>query len=166
MSRLRPLHKAGLAQPDSARCIAGLSPVVMFLLWSLFVLLGKDAKEVIMGSLFKLTGILLLLSLLVLPVTGCDNPPWDSGMTLVLKVDTPEDGATVTTPTVTVSGRVTGTQSATAKIKVNDEEVFLKEGKFSTLVTLNEGANVINIDAVSGVATLKEQVSITYVPAK
>jgi hypothetical protein len=119
-----------------------------------------------MGSLFKLTGILLLLSLLIVPVTGCDNPPWDSGMTLVLKVDAPEDGATVTTPTVTVSGRVTGTQSATAKIKVNDADVSLKDGKFSTLVTLNEGANVINIAATSGAAALKEQVTVTYAPAK
>jgi hypothetical protein len=138
----------------------------MFLLWSLFVLLGKDAKEVIMDSLFKSTGILLLLSLLVLPVTGCDNPPWDSGMTLVLEVDTPEDGATVTTPTVTVSGHVTGTHSATAKIKVNDADVSLKDGKFSTLVTLNEGANVINIVATSGAAAPKEQVTVTYAPAK
>jgi hypothetical protein len=138
----------------------------MFLLWSLFVLLGKDAKEVIMDSLFKSTGILLLLLLLIVPVTGCDNPPWDSGMTLVLKVDTPEDGATVTTPTVTVSGRVTGTQSAAAKIKVNDAEVFLKDGKFSTLVTLNEGANVINIAATSGSATPNEKLTVTYAPAK
>jgi hypothetical protein len=138
----------------------------MFLLWSLFVLLGKDAKELIMGNFFKLLGILFLLSLLVVPLAGCDNPPWDSGMTLVLKVDTPEDGATVTTPTVTVSGHVTGTQSATAKIKVNDSDVFLKDGKFSTLVTLNEGANVINIVATSGSAAPSEKLTVTYAPAK
>ena len=119
-----------------------------------------------MGTHFKLRGILFVLSLMVLPVAGCDNPPWDSGMSLVLKVDTPEDGATITTPTVTVSGRVTGTQSGAAKIKVNDAEVFLKDGKFSTLVTVNEGANVINIAAASGAAALKEEVTITYVPAK
>jgi hypothetical protein len=65
-----------------------------------------------------------------------------------------------------VSGRVTGTQSATAKIKVNDADVFLKDGKFSTLVTLNEGANVINIAATSGSATPNEKLTVTYAPAK
>lgn len=119
-----------------------------------------------MGNLFKLLGILSLLSLLVVPLTGCDNPPWDSGMALVLKVDTPEDGATVTTPTVTVSGRVNGIQSAAAKVRINDAEAPLKDGKFSTLVTLNEGANVINIVATSGSAAPGEELTVTYAPAK
>ncbi len=103
-----------------------------------------------MDTLFKLLGILFVLSLLALPLTGCDNPPWESGMTLSLKVDTPRDGTTVNTSTVTVSGRVVGTQSAAAKVRINDADVPVKDGKFSTSVTLSEGTNVINIVATSG----------------
>lgn len=87
-------------------------------------------------------------------------------MVLNLKVDTPRDGTTVTTSTVTVSGRVKGTESAGAKVGINNADVPVKDGKYSANVTLTEGKNVINIAATAGQANLKEQVTVTYVPAK
>jgi hypothetical protein len=118
-------------------------------------------------NLLKLIGILVMLSLLALPLTGCDSPPWEGGMVLVLKVDTPRNGTTVTTSTVTVSGRVVGTQSAAAKVRINKADVSVKDGKFSTSVTLTEGINVINIAATaSGGVEESEKVTVTYVPPK
>ena len=119
-----------------------------------------------MGKLFKLLGILFVLFLLALPLTGCDNPPWERGMVLTLKVDTPKDGATVTTSTVTVSGRVSGTESAGAKVSINGADAPVTNGKFSTNVTLTEGKNVITIVATGGQAKPSETVTVTYVPAK
>jgi len=119
-----------------------------------------------MGNFFKLLGILLVVSLLASPLTGCDNPPWEAGMTLSLKVDTPKDGTTVTTPTVTVSGRVLGSQSEGAKLTINNAAVPIKEKKYSTSVTLTEGANVINVVATSGGVALNEKVTVTYAAAK
>ena len=119
-----------------------------------------------MGKLFKLLGILFVLSLLALPLTGCDNPPWEGASTLILKVDTPRDGSTVTTSTVTVNGRVSGIESAGAKVSINGADVPVKDRKFSTDVTLTEGKNVITIDATSAQVKLNEKVNVTYVPAK
>ena len=119
-----------------------------------------------MDKLLKLLGILFVLSLLALPLTGCDNPPWERGKGLNLKVDTPRDGTTVTTSTVTVNGRVSGSESAGAKVSINGADVPVKDRKFSTDVTLTEGKNVINIDATYGQAKLNEKVNVTYVPAK
>jgi hypothetical protein len=124
-------------------------------------------KELIMHKNFKSICVLFVLSLLAFPLTGCDNPPWEQGMTLVLKVDTPKDGATVTTSTVTVSGRVTGSESANAKVTVNNADVPVKDGKYSTNVTLTEGKNVINVVAQSGQgANIPQPVNVTYAPAK
>lgn len=119
-----------------------------------------------MDKLFKLLGILFVLSLLALPLTGCDSYPWERGMALNMKVDTPRDGTTVTTSTVTVSGRVSGSESAGAKVSINGADASVKDGKFSANVTLTEGKNVINIVATSGQAKPEEQVTVTYVPAK
>jgi len=119
-----------------------------------------------MGTLFKLLGIFFVLSLLALPLAGCDEPPWEAGMTLSLKVDTPKNGTTVNTSTVTVSGRVLGTQSQDAKLTINGAAVPIKEKKYSTSITLTEGANVINVDVTAAAGTMKEQVTVTYAPAK
>lgn len=113
---------------------------------------------------FFVVSIVLFLSLISL--AACSNPPWESGMTLVLKVDAPKDGTTVNTGTVTVSGQVTGTESASAKVSVNDKDAPVKEGKFSTEITLTEGSNVITVAASSGQAKLNEKVTVTYSPAK
>jgi hypothetical protein len=127
---------------------------------------NNSRKELIMDKLFKLIGILFVLSLLALPLTGCDNPPWERGMALNLKVDTPKDGSTVNTPTVTVSGRVSGTESAGAKVSINGADAPVQDGKYSANITLTEGKNVINIVATGGQAKPNEQVTVTYVPAK
>jgi len=119
-----------------------------------------------MNKLFKLLGILFVISLSALPLTGCDNPPWESATTLSLKVDTPRDDTAVSTSSVTVSGRVSGSESAGAKVSINGKDVPVKDRRFSTDVTLAEGKNVINIEATSGQAKLNEKVNVTYVPAK
>jgi hypothetical protein len=123
-------------------------------------------KELIMDSRIKLLCIVFALSLLALPLTGCDNPPWESGSVLVLNIDTPQDGATVTTPKVTVSGRVVGTESKEAKVTINSADVPVAEGKFSTDVILTEGKNVIAIAGTSGQGKPSKTVTVTYVPAK
>jgi Glucodextranase, domain B len=120
-----------------------------------------------MDKFLKFTGILFMVSLLALPLTGCDNPPWESGMVLALKVDAPKNGTTVNTSTVTVSGRVLGSQSQTAKVKVNDADVPVQGGKYSANVTLTEGKNVISVGAsASGGVNLTEEVTVTYSQAK
>jgi hypothetical protein len=53
-----------------------------------------------------------------------------------------------------------------AKVSINDTDVPVKDGKFSTNVTLTEGKNVINIVGTSSQAKPNEQVTVTYVPAK
>jgi hypothetical protein len=127
---------------------------------------NNSRKESIMANLFKVLGILFVLCLLALPLAGCDNPPWEGGMVLNLKVDTPRDGTTVTTSTVTVGGRVTGTQKAGARVTINGADVPVKDDKFSTSVTLTEGTNVIDIVAESGGAKPSQKVTVTYAPAK
>jgi nitrogen fixation protein FixH len=114
----------------------------------------------------KLLGIVVVLSIVALPLTGCDNPPWEAGMALNLKVDSPKNGATVNTATVTVSGRVGGKESSGAKVTVNNADVAVNDGKYTTSVTLTEGKNVISIVAKNGQATPSEQVTVTYVPQK
>jgi hypothetical protein len=127
---------------------------------------NNSRKELIVNNRLILLSTMLLLALLALPLTGCENPPWETGRNLVLNVDTPKDGLTVDTPTVAVSGRVVGIQSKGAKVSVNGAEVPVKDLKFSTDVTLTEGKNVINIGATNGTANLSQQVTVTYVPAK
>jgi hypothetical protein len=127
---------------------------------------NNSRKELIMNNLFKVISILFVFSLLALPLTGCDNPPWERGMVLILKVDTPKDGTTVTTSTVTVSGRVSGTESAGAKVSINGADAPVNDGKYSTNVTLTEGKNVITIVATGSQAKPSETVTVTYVPAK
>lgn len=87
-------------------------------------------------------------------------------MTLVLKVESPQDGTTVNTSTVTVTGRVGGIERAGAKVSINGADVPLKDDKFSIDITLTEGKNVLNIDAISGPAKLNEKVNVTYVSVK
>jgi hypothetical protein len=119
-----------------------------------------------MKYLLKILCNLMVLSLITLPLAGCDNPPWESGMVLALKVETPKNGTTVTTPNVVVGGRVNGTQSEQAKVAINGTDVPVKDRKFSSDIPLTEGANVLNIAASSGGATLKESVTVTYAPPK
>jgi hypothetical protein len=111
-----------------------------------------------MHNLFKLLGISLVISLSVLPMAGC----MDSAMTLVMTVDTPQDGSTVSASPATVSGTV----NKKAEVKINDVVVPVKDGKFSTDVKLAEGSNVILIVATSsGENTVEKKVTITYNPS-
>jgi uncharacterized protein YfaP (DUF2135 family) len=111
-----------------------------------------------MNNLFKLLGISLVISLLALSIPAC----WESAMTLIMTVDTPQDGATVGASPVTVSGTV----NKTAEVKINDVGVPIKGGKFSTDFKLTEGSNVINVVATSGQDTVKKTVTISYNPSK
>lgn len=115
-----------------------------------------------MHSLFKSLCILFVFGLLVFPWTGCENAPWDAGMVLVLKVDAPKDGATVNAPTITVSGRVSGTEAKSAKVTVNNVDAVVKDGKYSADIPLTEGKNVINVVAVGGQAKPSQQLTVTY----
>lgn len=119
-----------------------------------------------MGTILRILGVLIVLSVLALPLTGCESAPWDSGMVLVVKVDEPRDGSTVSDPSVAVGGRVLGTQRAGAKVSVNGEGVPVKNDKFSTSVKLTEGKNVINVDAEASGAKPSQKVTVTYLPAK
>ena len=111
-----------------------------------------------MGNRFKLLGILIVISVLVLPIAAC----WESAMTLIMTVDTPQDKSTVGTPSVIVSGTV----NKSAEVKINDVVVPVKGGKFSTDFKLTEGNNVINVVATSGEETVRKTVTITYNPTK
>jgi len=111
-----------------------------------------------MGNLLKLLGILLVVSLLALSISAC----MDSAMILVMTVDTPQDGTTITASPVTVSGTVT----KTAEVKINDVVVPIKGGKFSTDFKLTEGSNVINVVATSGKDTVTKKVTVTYNQSK
>ncbi len=115
-----------------------------------------------MHSLFKSLCILFVFGLLVFPWTGCENAPWDAGMVLVLKVDAPKDGATVNAPTITVSGRVSGTEAKSAKVTVNNVDAVVKDGKYSADIPLTEGKNVINVVATGGQAKPSQQLTVTY----
>ena len=115
-----------------------------------------------MHSLFKSLCILFVFGLLVFPWTGCENAPWDAGMVLVLKVDAPKDGATVNAPTITVSGRVSGTEAKSAKVTVNNVDAVVKDGKYSADIPLTEGKNVINVVATGGQAKPTQQLTVTY----
>jgi len=111
-----------------------------------------------MNNRFKLLGISLVVFLLALSISAC----MDSAMILVMTVDTPQDGTTITASPVTVSGTV----SKTAEVKINDVVVPIKGGKFSTDFKLTEGSNVINVVATSGKDTVTKKVTIVYNPSK
>ncbi len=81
---------------------------------------------------------------------------------MVLKVDAPKDGATVNTPTITVSGRVSGTEAKSAKVTVNNVDAVVKDGKYSADIPLTEGKNVINVVATGGQAKPSQQLTVTY----
>ena len=113
-----------------------------------------------MGKLFRLLGIFLVIVLLALPLTACR--PWEGAITLIVTIDAPQDGATVTTSPVTVSG----TLNKTATVKINGVTVAHSGGKFSSSVNLTEGSNTINVVATAGEETSSKTVTITYAPAK
>ena len=116
-----------------------------------------------MDNRLRLIGLIFALSLLALPLVGCE---FGSGMTLAVKIDTPKDGSTVNTPTVTVSGLLGGTERKGAKVKINNVDATVTDDKYSANVTLTEGKNVITVVATQGQSKPEEKVTVTYVPAK
>jgi hypothetical protein len=133
---------------------------------SSFITYDNLRKALIMNNLLKILSILFVISILALPMTGCENPPWESGMILALHVDTPKDGATVTTSMITVGGHVGGSERKGAKVKINGMDVPVHDGRYSANITLTEGKNVIDVVATAGQAQPNEKVTVTYVPAK
>ncbi len=111
-----------------------------------------------MNNLVKLVGISLVISLLVLSISAC----MDSAYVLGITVDTPQDGATVATSSITVSGTV----NKKAEVKINDVVVPIKGGKFSADLKLTEGSNDINVVATSGKEQVTAKVTVTYNPGK
>ena len=105
--------------------------------------------------MFKLLGILVVISLLALPPVGCSKPP------LTLTISEPIDGATVTTSSLTVKGTVSDPK---ATVTVNNARTWpsLKYGVFSTKVTLAEGENIITVVATRGKEVITTTVTITY----
>ncbi len=112
---------------------------------------------------FKLAGISVVISLLALSLVACTA---EYGMRLIITVDTPQDGTTVTASPVYVAATVNKTSGTT--VKINDVVVPVKGGKFSTSVTLAAGTNVIKVVVTSKnpaeEATKTE--TVTYAPAK
>lgn len=80
----------------------------------------------------------------------------------VVSIDSPADGSTVSTATVTV----TGTTEAGATLTLNGDSVTVgSDGSFSAEVTLDQGANTITAeatDAAGNAAT--DTISVTYTP--
>ena len=111
-----------------------------------------------MSNWFKLPGILIVTLVLTLSIAAC----WESAMTLIMTVDIPQDGTTVGSSSVIVSGTV----NKSAKVKINDMVVPIKGGKFSTDIKLTEGRNVINVVGTSGEDKVTKTVTITYNPGK
>ena len=63
---------------------------------------------------------------------------------LTLELTSPKDGSTVTSPTISVTGKT----SADADVFVNDKELKAdSSGNFSTTITLDEGQNSIVVVA-------------------
>ena len=110
-----------------------------------------------MRHICKFVGVSLVI-LSFLPIAACT----EGAMVLMVTVDTPQDGATVSASPVTVSGTV----NKTAEVKVNDVVVPVKGGKFSTDVKLTEGNNVINVVATKGTDSAKQTVNVIYKPSK
>jgi len=123
----------------------------------------NSRKELIMDNRLRLISLIFALSLLALPLVGCE---FGSGMTLAVKIDTPKDGSTVNTPTVTVSGLLGGTERKGAKVKINNGDATVTDDKYSGNVTLTEGKNIITVVATQGQSRPEEKVTVTYVPAK
>ncbi len=78
---------------------------------------------------------------------------------LTATVTSPSSGATVSTPTVTVSGTVAG-PPATA-VTVNEQAAPVANGGFSASVPLNIGTNLIRVRAAAGNAVAESSVTVT-----
>jgi glucodextranase-like protein len=95
------------------------------------------------------------------PTQGVQGQPPASGP-VTIQITSPQDGATVNTPQV----QVTGVSSPGAVVTVNDDILIAgPDGKFDSTVSLEDGLNLIEIVASndSGSETSLE-LTVTYEP--
>lgn len=93
-------------------------------------------------------------------ITNTQAPTQPISQEIILEVTQPANGATVTSPNLTVKGKT----APRADVFVNDEELKANaSGNFSTVITLDEGENTIVIAAndSEGNSTEKELI-VTY----
>lgn len=81
---------------------------------------------------------------------------------LTLQVLSPQDGATVNTSQITVSG----TASPGEVVTVNDNIILVgADGKFQTTISLDEGPNLIEIIASNNAGNeTSVELTVTYEP--
>jgi len=91
------------------------------------------------------------------------TPPTPDTEAPVITVTTPEDGAEVATDTVKVEGTVTDNVKV-AELYVGAEKIdFAPDGSFSTVVSLDEGENVIKVVAFDKAGNKGEKdITVTY----
>lgn len=84
----------------------------------------------------------------------------ESTKKVALTLDSPTDGQTVTSPTLTISGIT----SPLAEVFVNDTETKAdSKGRFSTRVTLDEGENIIVVTVNDQEGNFVEkEITVTY----
>ena len=97
------------------------------------------------GALGVPRAALLLLGLLAAAATGCGEAPRAAPREPVqLTLTAPQDGGVTKEETVQVAGRVA---PRTARVLVRGERVPVRDGRFTTVVDLREGANVVDVGA-------------------
>ncbi len=81
-----------------------------------------------------------------------------------LLITSPKNNATVTTSSITVTGRVSG---GAGQVAVNDVPVSTDKqtGQFSSIVELQQGENKIKITGKSGRRDILKYVTVFYQPA-
>jgi len=106
-----------------------------------------------MNKISRLLCALLVISLSALLIAGCAKE-------LTLTLWGPEDGVTVTKPSIDVRGKVSDPKAA---VMINDTKASLgKKGTFSTKIALTEGENTIKVVATRGEKVATKTVTITY----
>ena len=86
----------------------------------------------------------VLLVLLALAGCGGDDPPPPDPAAVRLTIEAPADSSTVKDDTVELRGRVS---PARASVDVQGEAAAVANGAFSKTVRLDEGVNVIDVNA-------------------
>ncbi|MEM7217063.1 MAG: Ig-like domain-containing protein [Pseudomonadota bacterium] len=83
-----------------------------------------------------------------------------------LEISTPADGAVVTDATVSVGGTVADLESGVTSLTLNGDALELPgdgTGSFSTMLTLEPGANTVRVLAINGAGlSVERTVSVTY----
>lgn len=84
--------------------------------------------------------------------------------TLTLSISSPSNGATVSSPSVTIKGKT----AANAEVFVNDTSTRADaSGNFSVTLTLDEGDNPIVVSANDADGNVVEkELTVTYTPAQ